>query len=84
MNDLTYPNATGYLAVKPGFYTFAITPGSASSVAGAIYKTQPRFLFPRSTYTAWAIGELGGNFRVLLTTDAGLAAKDKGAKGEAD
>ncbi len=69
VNDLSYPNATGYLAVKPGFYTFAITPGSASSVSGAIYKTSPRFLFPRSTYTAWAIGELDKNFRVLLTTD---------------
>jgi hypothetical protein len=71
VNDLSYPNASGYLAVKPGFYTFAITPGSASSVSGAIYKTPTLHLFPRATYTAWAIGELGGGFRVLLTTDSG-------------
>lgn len=71
VNDLSYPNATGYLAVKPGFYTFAITPGSASSVSGVIYKTRTLHLFPRATYTAWAIGELGGGFRVLLTTDSG-------------
>lgn len=76
VSGLNYPNATGYLAVQPGFYAFAVAASPSSSVKQAIYTTPRAHLLPDNTYTAWAIGTLGNNFTVLLTHDAGNAGND--------
>lgn len=73
VSGATYPNATGYLAVKANEYRFAIAASPSTSVRQAIYYTPEVTLKPNSTYTAWAIGTVGHNFTVLLTVDSSIA-----------
>lgn len=74
VSDLAYPQATGYLTVKPGRYTFAVAPAPSASASSAIYTVSAK-LRSDTVYTAWALGTLplGGQpntFFVLLTPDA--------------
>lgn len=73
VSDIAYPNNTGYLSVKPGWYTVAIAPAPSTSASSAIYRVSAR-LRPDTVYTAWALGTLPlagkpNNFFVLLTAD---------------
>lgn len=72
VSNLSYPQLAGYLAVPQGYYRFAI---AATGSHTFVYTTPRVLLHTTSTYTAWAIGDLGnGSFTVLLTADSGTAA----------
>jgi len=74
VDNLSYPDAAGYLDLPEGEYDLEIRPNGTTDVA---FDIDPLPLAGASSYTVFAIGSLAdGSFTVLPAVDASLMAED--------
>jgi len=67
LTDLEFKEATGYLELDPGAYTFRFR---ATGSTDDVFVVEDLQLDASTNYSAFAIGELGSSFAVLPTVDA--------------
>ena len=67
LTNLAFKEATGYLELDPGPYTFRIR---ATGTTDDVFVVEDLELSADTNYSAFAIGELGTSFTVLPTVDS--------------